>query len=161
MISNTTARNFEDFLVCLRLEVNQCRLENALNMLKNERFQLYLERQDTSVVGVVKNPRHKEVAYACSLSEDGRFSCCTQNLNGCMALRGSLCKHLLVFIIGLTMAGELNPTNALRWILASKLEKPSLDKEVSADIILKYKEATAGETNWTPIITMQKDYSSL
>ena len=38
---------------------------------------------------------------------DGTYACCTQNLNPCGGLRGKLCKHLLVLIIGMTRGGEI------------------------------------------------------
>ena len=54
-------------------------------------------------MGVVKSQSSKDLVYSCRLAADGAFGCCTQNLRPCGGLRGALCKHLLVLIVGLAV----------------------------------------------------------
>ena len=89
-------------------------------MLKAERFQLFAEVTDDRVVGEVKSQSSKDLVYSCRLASDGRFGCCTQNLNVCGGLRGALCKHLLVLIVGLAKADQLDPTK-LDWRAVQRL----------------------------------------
>lgn len=84
------------------------RLEKALSMLKAEHFQLFSDVMDTSLVGVIKSQNDPSLIYACHLNEHGEFSCCTQNLFPCGGLRGRLCKHLMVLIVGLAQNGAIH-----------------------------------------------------
>jgi len=52
------------------------------------------------------------------LTEGGTYACCTPDVEPCMGLRGEPCKHILVLLIGLVRAGELDPTTADRWVTA-------------------------------------------
>jgi uncharacterized protein YjbI with pentapeptide repeats len=134
------------------------RLANALSMLKADRFQLFSDVADGRVAGVVKSQTDAELVYACALDQRGGFSCCTQNLNTCGGLRGKLCKHLLVLIVGLTQAGVLDPTRVDGWVKNSARGRPELDREAMSDIFLRYKGAESGQIDWRPIETLPEDY---
>jgi uncharacterized protein YjbI with pentapeptide repeats len=146
------------FLKRLEEEVDPARLDKALSMLKADRFRLFAEVQPDSVVGVVKSQTDPDLVYSCRLAADGTFACCTQNLNICGGLRGALCKHLLVLLIGLTKAEQLDPTTVDQWIAASRLQKPVLQKELMSETFLRYKGAEAGEIDWRPTETIPEDY---
>ncbi len=81
------------------------------------------------LVGVVKSQTDPLWFTRAGLGSDGEYACCTQNLNICGGLRGSPCKHLLVLIVGLAKAGELDTTAAQEWTQAARGKKPELDKE--------------------------------
>src|SRR6185295_15672055 len=100
--------DFETFLKQLNRKVETVRMKKAGSMLKAERFQLFAEVKDDSLVGVVKSQSSKDLVYSCRLAASGAFSCCTQNLRPCGGLRGALCKHLLVLIVGLARAGKID-----------------------------------------------------
>ncbi len=159
-ISNAKANDFDEFIDNLRLHVNQNQLESALKTLKTEVLHLFFERTGTSMVCVLHNTRHSNVAHVCTLSEEGIYSCCTQDLNSCRGLKGYLCKHLLGLSIALTKTGELGLTETLRWILSCKLQKPQLEKEFCAVVLRKYKDSAASEGNWTLVATRPEDYIS-
>lgn len=146
-----------------RLEENTeaAKLEKALDMLKTDRFKLYAEVTPDSLTGVVKSQTDPELVYSCKLASDGSFSCCTQNLNLCGGLRGALCKHLLVLVIGLTKTSDLKPDTIDTWVLSSKGQKPLLDKEAMSDTFLRYKGAEAGEIDWRPTETVPEDYYAM
>jgi hypothetical protein len=95
------------------------------------------------------------------LSICNAFACCTQNLHPCGGLRGSLCKHLLVLLVGLTKAGELEAAKVLAWVQASRRRKPELDREQMSETLLRYKGAEAGEVDWRPTETLPEDYYAL
>jgi len=97
-------------------------------MLKRSGFQLYSDITGEHLAGVVKSQTDAELVYACRLDAAGNYACCTQNLNICGGLRGSICKHLLVLIIGLVKAGELDPRTIDQWIAKSHFGKPVLDQ---------------------------------
>ena len=146
------------FLKRLEEEVDPARLDKALSMLKADRFRLFAEVQPDSVVGVVKSQTDPDLVYSCRLTSDGTFACCTQNLNICGGLRGALCKHLLVLLIGLTKAEQLDATTVDQWIAASRLQKPLLQKELMSETFLRYKGAEAGEIDWRPTETIPEDF---
>jgi uncharacterized protein YjbI with pentapeptide repeats len=153
--------DFIGFMERLAQHTDQSRLSKALQMLKADRFQLFAECKDESVTGVVRSQTDAELVYSCRLSADGGFACCTQNLNACGGLRGALCKHLLVLIVGLTKAGQLDPATVDAWVQASRARKPELDKDVMSETFLRYKGAEAGEVDWRPTETIPEDYYAL
>lgn len=150
--------DFDVFLERLKANIDADRLSKSLKMLKADRFQLFSEVTDASIVGVVKSQTDKDLVYSCRLTSQGEFCCCTQNLNVCGGLRGALCKHLLVLIIGITKAGSLAPHAAATWAHASSRRKPVLDKDAMSETLLRYKGAEAGEIDWRPTETVPEDY---
>jgi hypothetical protein len=127
-------------------------------MLKAERFQLFKDITETHLNGVMKSQTDPDLVYACRIESSGAYACCTQNLNICGGLRGSICKHLLVLIIGLVKAGELDPSTIDGWIGKTHNAKPELNKETMGEIFIRYKGAEAGEVDWRPTETVPEDY---
>ena len=155
------AIDFGLFMRRLEGRTDMARLSKALQMLKAERFQLFAQVEGDSVVGVVKSQSNPGLVYSCRLDTTGDYACCTQNLNPCGGLRGALCKHLLVLIVGLTKAGQLDPAAVDAWVLASKKKKPLLDKDVMSATFLRYKGAEAGEVDWRPTETIPEDFYAM
>ena len=153
--------DIDQFMQLLQASVDKDRLKKATTMLKAERFRLFAQAADDHLAGVVKSQNDPDLVYSCRLTKEGNFSCCTQNLNVCGGLRGALCKHLLVLIIGMTKGGELDPTTVNQWIQASRYKKPELDKDIMGETLLRYKGAEAGDVDWRPMETIPEDYYSL
>ena len=150
--------DFETFMERLTEITDTSRLKKSLKMLKADSFELFSEVEDDRVAGVVKSQSDAKLVYSCTLQQSGEFSCCTQNLNPCGGLRGSLCKHILVLLVGLAKSGELDPTKVDQWINASKMKSPELDKDRMGEVLLKYKGAEAGEIDWRPTETVPEDF---
>src|SRR5262245_36631312 len=147
--------DWDDFLEHLPGVVDGGKLAKAMTMLRSEKFQLYAEVHPDFVTGVVRSQSSASRVYACRLANNGRYSCCTQNLIQCVVSRGSPCKHLLVLVVGLVKAGGLEATAALEWLKGARKmgktwdgHKP--DKDVVTATFLKYKGAEAGEVDWRP-----------
>jgi uncharacterized protein YjbI with pentapeptide repeats len=153
--------DFGTFFEQLGDKVEEGRLSKALAMLKADRFQLFADVKVDALTGVVKSQSNADLVYSCRLAADGKFGCCTQNLNPCGGLRGALCKHLLVLVVGLTKAGQLDPATVDAWVNASKRQKPDLDKDAMSETFLRYKGAEAGEIDWRPTETIPEDYYAL
>ncbi len=153
--------DLDTFMEHLVKKCDPAKLSKALLMLKAERFQLFSQIEKDSIVGVVKSQTSADLAYSCRLASDGSFSCCTQNLRPCGGLRGSLCKHLLVLIVGLTRSGQLDSATVDEWVSASRKRKPVLDAELMSATFLRYKGAEAGEVDWRPTETIPEDYYAL
>ncbi len=149
------------FLKALELRADVAKISKATKMLKAEKFQLFNDIADTHLQGVVKSQTDADLVYACRIESDGQYACCTQNLNICGGLRGSICKHLLVLIIGLVKAGQLDPGTIDGWVSKSRSTKAELDKEVMGEIFIRYKGAEAGEVDWRPTETVPEDYYAL
>ncbi|MCA9110357.1 MAG: pentapeptide repeat-containing protein, partial [Planctomycetaceae bacterium] len=150
--------DFDAFMEQLEANFDASRLKKAMSMLKADSFQLFADVQSDSITGVVKSQTDADLVYSCRLDAEGTFACCTQNLNPCGGLRGALCKHLLVLIVGLTKGEELDPTTVNSWVAASKLQGPKLDKDLMSEVFLRYKGAEAGEIDWRPTETVPEDY---
>lgn len=155
------AIDFATLMERLPQTVNAASLTKALQMLKADRFQLYAEVKDNALVGVVKSQSDTNLVYSCRLGADGAFACCTQNLRPCGGLHGKLCKHLLVLLVGLAKAGQLDPATAEHWAQASRKQRPLLDKDAMSETFLRYKGAEAGEVDWRPTETIPEDYYAL
>ena len=153
--------DFETFFEHLSSKVEAARMQKATAMLKAEKFQLFADVKADSLVGVVKSQSNADLVYSSRLCSDGKFSCCTQNLNPCGGLRGALCKHLLVLVIGLARAGQLDPATVNAWVDLSHTQKPEIDKDVMSETFLRYKGAEAGEVDWRPTETIPEDYYAL
>lgn len=146
------------FLKGIQSRADAKKLKKALKMLKADRFELFNDVRSDEVVGVVKSQTDAKLRYACRLAADGTYSCCTQNLNVCGGLRGSMCKHLLVLVVGLVQARELDPALADRWIEKTIGIKPLLDKDAMSEVFLRYQGAEAGEVDWRPTETVPEDF---
>ena len=153
--------DIDAFMKRLEGGVEGAKLAKALSMLKADRFKLYAQVTDDHLVGIVKSQGDPNLVYSCKLVANGVYGCCTQNLNICGGLRGSLCKHLLVLIVGLTKAGDLDPNAIDTWVLSSKGQKPVLDKDAMSETFLRYKGAEAGEVDWRPTETIPEDYYAM
>jgi len=150
--------DFETFIGRLQDSYDRERLQKALKMLKAEKFQLFVEVNDSCVVGIVKSQSDPDLVYSCRVTSDGQFSCCTQNLFACGGLRGALCKHLLVLLIGLSRGGSLDSATASDWVIQSQAQKPELNKDIASETFIRYKGAEAGEIDWRPTETIPEDY---
>ena len=146
------------FMELLAKNVDTSRLKKALSMLKKDSFQLFARVDDEALIGVIKSQSDLNLLYACKLTADGEFSCCTQNLNTCGGLRGKPCKHLLVLVVGLSRNGEFDTTQADRWVDNTRDYKPTLDKDEMGEVFLQYKGAEVGEVDWRPSETVPEDY---
>ncbi len=82
--------DFETFFEHLSSKVEAARIQKATAMLKAEKFELFADVKADSLVGVVKSQSNADLVYSSRLCSDGKFSCCTQNLNPCGGLRGAL-----------------------------------------------------------------------
>ncbi len=152
--------DFKVFVENLEASIDKSRLKKAIKMLQAERFKLFAEVKPDSMLGIVKSQNDPDLLYSCHLNSAGKFCCATQNLNACGGLRGALCKHLLVLLLGLTQAGELDATVADTWAQASKSEAPKMDKDILSETFLRYKGAESGEIDWRPTETIPEDYYS-
>jgi hypothetical protein len=155
------AIDFATLMERLPQTVSGASLSKALQMLKADRFQLYAEVKVNFLVGVVKSQSDANLVYSCRLGADGTFGCCTQNLRPCGGLHGRLCKHLLVLLVGLAKAEQLDPATAEQWAQASRTQRPVLDKDAMSETFLRYKGAEAGEIDWRPTETIPEDYYAL
>ncbi|MBD8528010.1 hypothetical protein [Pseudomarimonas arenosa] len=154
-----STRDADSFLAALEVRLSQPeRISKALAMLRHTGFQLYHDVSDDALAGVVKSQTDPDLTYACRLTAAGEVCCCTQNLNVCGGLRGAACKHLLVLLIGLVRAGEVDPAKVDAWMASSVGQKPKLDRELMGDVFLRYRGAEAGELDWRPTETVPEDY---
>jgi hypothetical protein len=153
--------DYATFLERLQSAAEKAKLDKALDMLQADRFRLFARVLDDHVVGVVKSQSDPTLVYSCRLTREGIYTCCTQNLNVCGGLRGSPCKHLLVLILGLVMAGELDPASAHDWTQSCRGRKPELDRDVMTETLLQYKGAEAGEIDWRPTDTLPEDFYAM
>src|SRR5262249_17983469 len=149
------------FMKKLEKATDSAKLDKATSMLKAEKFRLYAKVQGDHLVGVVKSQTNPDLVYSCRLGRDGKYACCTQNLNICGRLSGWPCKHLLVLIVGLAKAGELDTTTAAQWTQTARGKKPELDKDAMTATFLAYKGAEAGEVDWRPTETIPEDFYAM
>jgi hypothetical protein len=144
--------------------IDEKRMKRTRDMLKKGKNQLFSIVEPTMVRGIVRSQTDEDLVYSCVLMEDGTYSCGTPEMQQCMGLWGEPCKHLLVLILGLARAGQLDPTTADRWVVAAKTKNPRWNKTVKnhiADSLLKYKGAQAGDIDWRPTETIPEDFYAM
>ena len=157
-VKTTTPLNLTTFMDRLGKTVKATNLDKALKMLQADRFQLFSQVEADALTGVVRSQTDTTLVYSCRLASDGNYSCCTQNLNRCGGLNGGLCKHLLVLIVGLAKAGQIDLASVQQWTFASRSKKAVVDKDTASAIFLRYKGAEAGEVDWRPTETIPEDF---
>lgn len=158
------AHDINGLMARLHATIDEKRMTRVLDMLKKERNQIFSEVEPTLVRGIVRSQRDIDTIYSCVLTEDGTYSCCTPDLKQCMGLSDEPCKHLLVLLIGLARAGQLDATTADKWVVAAGAKNPRWNKTVKnhmADSLLKYKGAAAGEIDWRPTETIPEDFYAM
>jgi hypothetical protein len=152
------AVSFDAFMAFVKEKADAGKLTRALDMLKEERFQLYTKIETHQLVGIVGSQKKEDLIYSCHLSARGRYGCCTPDLVPCWGMRGELCKHLLVLIIGLTKGGAVEAATMKEWVGAVGSKGPYLHEELVSDTLLMHKGAEAGEIDWRPTETIPEDY---
>ncbi|MDZ4833367.1 MAG: hypothetical protein SGJ27_06275 [Candidatus Melainabacteria bacterium] len=152
------AITFATFISELHGTVDQGKLGRALKMLKGESFKLYVHHNNEHVIGVVRSQTASSKVYASWLTPNGKYGCSTADLSDCMGLQGSVCKHLLVLIVGLTRANEMDANTALTWLKLSRGKGPRLDGDLVATTFIEYKGAEIGEIDWRPTETIPEDF---
>ncbi len=157
-VSELGPMDFPEFIDYLQKNFDKARMKKVLAMLKKERFELFSEVTENEVFGIVKSQTDPDLLYSCGLNSHGNYACCTQNLNACGGLRGSLCKHILVLSIGLVKAAEVDSTSVTKWVLRSTVNKPKLDKGAMTSVFLRYKSSADGEIDWRPTETIPEDF---
>jgi hypothetical protein len=158
------AANIEGLMARLHKKIDPGRMERTLDMLKSGRNQLFSEVESALVRGIVRSQREEDLIYSCVLLDDGTYACCTPDLAECMGLRGEPCKHILVLVIGLARAGQLDPTTADKWVVAAGGKKHRWNEVTQnhvTDTLLKYKGAEAGEIDWRPTETIPEDFYAM
>ena len=153
--------DFAGFLGKLKDRTDPKKLDKALTMLQAGRFRLFAKVEEDHLIGVVKSQTEEGLVYSCRLAADGGYGCCTQNLNVCGGLRGSPCKHLLVLLVGLVKADELDPGTAYEWTEETRGRDAVLDKDAMTQTFLRYKGAEAGEIDWRPTETIPEDFYAM
>ncbi len=69
-----------------------------------------------------------------------------------------MCKHLLVLIVGLTRAGEMDAGQAFSWLQLASRKGPRADDNLVATTFIEYKGAEIGEIDWRPTETIPEDF---
>jgi hypothetical protein len=158
------AANLDGLLARLHKTIDTNRMTRTMEMLKGGTNQLFAEIDTNAVCGVVRSQREEDLVYSCVLRSDGTYSCVTPDLATCLGLRGEPCKHLLVLLIGLTKAGELQPQTTDKWVCAARGKQHKWNESVReqvSDTLLKYKGAAAGEIDWRPTETIPEDFYAM
>lgn len=161
---SAAAHDINGLMARLHASIDEKRMARALDMLKKQRNEIFSEVEPTMVRGIVKSQRDIDTVYSCVITEDGTYSCGTADMAQCMGLSNEPCKHLLVLLIGLARAGQLDPATADKWVVAAARKNPRWNKTVQnhiADSFLKYKGAQAGEIDWRPTETIPEDFYAM
>lgn len=158
------AQDIHGLMTRLHATIDPKRMKRTLDMLKGGKNQLFAEVEPTLVRGVVRSQTEEDLVYSCVLTDDGTYACCTPDVSECMGLRGEPCKHLLVLLIGLARAGELDPATADKWVVAAAGKPHRWNKTTKnhvSETLLRYKGVQAGEVDWRPTETIPEDYYAL
>lgn len=158
---NKKNMDIQGLVVKLRTVLDPRRIDRAVNMLKNESYQLFVDLKDDSAGGIVRSQSNPDSFYANWISGDGRYACYNEELHQCMGLQGFVCKHIIVLLIGMLQNEKLDSQKVYQWSKACYRKKPSENREareIATDLLIHYKGAQMGELEWRPIETIPEDY---
>jgi hypothetical protein len=79
-------------------------------------------------------------------------------LDDCWGLQGSICKHLLVLLLGLVQANEIDASETFQWLRAASGKRPRAGGQTAAEAFLEFKGVEAGEVDWRPTETVPEDF---
>ena len=147
-------------LVEMNTRLEPKRVRRAVDMLKGQSFRLYADPTSERLVGVVRG-HHSTNTYSNAIYPDGRYSCCSQDLDPCMGMQGTVCKHLMVLMLGLGRAGQIDIGAAIGWVQAAAARRPAHLGDLLAETLVRYKGAEAGEVDWRPTETLPEDFYAL
>jgi hypothetical protein len=150
--------DFAGFISRLYGHVDKGKLGRALDMLRKDRFQLFTKLDGEHLVGVVRSQTGSGNVYASWLGFDGRYGCAQPDLEDCMGLQGTTCKHLMVLVVGLARTGQMSLAQGLQWMEAASGKGPRKNDELCAETFIQYKGAEAGEVDWRPTETIPEDF---
>lgn len=150
--------DFPTFISQLYACGDRGKVGRALDMLRKDRFQLYANVLPEHLVGVVRSQSGSGSVYASWLNKDGHYGCSQPDLEDCMGLQGSTCKHLMVLVVGLARTNQITMAQALTWMRAAKDESPRKNTTLCAETLIQYKGAQAGEVDWRPTETIPEDF---
>lgn len=139
------------------------KIQKAIRMFRKEKNLLYIDKTEDFLKAVIKSQTHPEkLEYACSIKPDGTFFCGTQNLYTCGGLRGSICKHIILALIGTIKQGLAQRSELINWVQNSLIHRPTFKdhKAEAAAIFLKYKNALDGKIEWRPVEIYPEDFSA-
>jgi len=153
-----TAEDMPSFLIRLHTLVDRRRLRRALDMLKAESFNVFADVEDTQLVGVIRSQSRSDTIYSGCLQDDGGYECRDQHLMPCMGLQDHVCKHLIALVLGLVQTKQVDVARAERIVAACAARGPSTQKQVLAEVLLRYRAAEAGELDWRPTETVPEDF---
>jgi len=139
-------------------EIN--RLGKVLPMLRSGQNEIAVGSSGKEVAGVVKSLKKPDAVYACRLTHEGAFSCCSKNLRPCGGLRGDICKHIMLLLFAMAVAGKLRPDELAKWITASQSQKPELDKSLMEDVFAQKKKLGATKMTWKSVATQPADFKT-
>ena len=149
--------DFAGFVGRLHDVGDEPKMQKALKMLQKERMQLYASAYPDRIIGVVQSQRGRGI-YAPWITDQGNYGCATPDLEPCMGLNGSMCKHLFVLLMGLVRSGGLDAPSTSQWLQAAKSKGPKREMDLAADAFLQYRGAQAGEIDWRPTETIPEDF---
>ena len=150
--------DFPTFISQLYTCGDRGKVGRALDMLRKDRFQLYANVLPAQLVGVVRSQSGSGSVYASWLTQDGHYGCSQPDLEDCMGLQGSTCKHLMVLVVGLARTNQITMAQALAWMRAAKGEPPRKNTTLCSETLIQYKGAQAGEVDWRPTETIPEDF---
>jgi hypothetical protein len=161
---NAVAADIIGLIARLNATIDPKRMKRTMDMLKSGKNQLFAEVERDHVRGIVRSQTEQDKIYSCVLMENGTYACCTPDLSLCLGLRGEPCKHVLVLVIGLARAGEIDPTSVDAWVRASAGKPHRWNKTTKnhvSDTLLRYKGVQAGEVDWRPTETIPEDFYAM
>lgn len=154
------SRGAADLVVQLHSITDVGRIKRAIDMLKHERHKLYAEVTSEHVAGIIRSQTSDKI-YSSALHADGRYACCTADMEPCLGLQGVICKHILVLSLGLVQAGELDAGIVETWLREGRRKPPADDDDTLAHTLFRYKLAESGEIDWRPTETLPEDFYAL
>ena len=158
------AADINGLMTRLIATIDPKRMKRTLDMLKAGRNQIFADVGPAHVRGIVRSQTEEDRYYSCVLTDAGAYVCCTPDLSRCMGLAGEPCKHLLVLLIGLARAGEIDVATVDRWLVAAAGKPHRWNKTTQnhvSDTLLRFKGVQAGEVDWRPTETIPEDFYAM
>jgi hypothetical protein len=133
------------------------KIERALVMLGNQRNLLMIKSQKDSLMAVVKSQTTDGIEYATYISETGRYFCCPQDLEYCLGMKGSLCKHIILSLAAACKDGTVPKDTLKKWIQNTQGKHPIIDENMAAGLFVESKMPKDARIGWREIEILPED----
>lgn len=137
------------------------KIGRAGKMLGKEGSVLHVAIKADEIIAVVKSQTDENKEYATMITKDGEYQCFDRDMNHCLGLQGSMCKHVILTILAAAKASSHKMDELQRWTRSAIFNEPRRRKKEAERIFAEYELSKIGKVEWRPVLLLPEDLMAL